>query len=90
MQRHSRAPIDAIGRGAFIHVYDACMTYLRPMLQDLALSGTGGGEKKSAPRRAPLPNAGRVDWRCDSREHSGAPETRKNMLKATMPGSASA
>lgn len=28
------------------------------------------GEKRSAPRRAPLPNAGRVDWRSNSAEHS--------------------
>lgn len=86
MQRHSGAPIGVSGHGPFVHVYDACMTYFKPMLQELASSQTGGGRKKSAPRRAPLPNAGRVDWKSDSSEHSGTPESRKNTSKATMPG----
>lgn len=55
-------------------------------VEDLASSKGGMGGKKSAPRRAPLPNAGRVDWRSNRPEHSGITESRKNMTARASHG----
>ncbi len=35
--------------------------------------------QKGAPRWAPLPNAGRVDWSSNGTEYAGLPKKRKNV-----------
>ena len=50
------------------------------------LKKMGGGSKKSAPRWAPLPNAGRADLRSSGWECSGLTKLRKNPAHARLQG----
>ncbi len=75
--------------GTFIHAYDACKGVLKPVLEEARTAiAEGLRSQKSAPRWAPLPSAGRADWRSSTPEHSDPTKTRKNMpLQAPQRGS---
>ncbi len=61
--------IEAVKSWPFIHAYDACKSYLQPLIE----------AKKNAPRLAPLQTSGRVDERSNSPEDSDNREKRKNL-----------